>query len=299
MSRGSRKSFLPYIPGYDNNAILKLIFFLAGSYIMLALCWAVVMIVNTTSDAFTIYFIPNIALPRLSGFAGSWWTVLTYGIFHYPNSFMEMLSNMLWLYTFGSVTQMLIGKKQIIPLFLYGVLSGGIFYVLIQFVPGEVGKCPPYIMGPRAGIVAMCAAAFTLSPKYKFYLTETFRLSIALVAGIFAVLMIIGSGFYISVIAMLLGGGLSGFAYVRLLQAGYRPGEWMYSIGNKLESTVTPDEHKIARKKSGKRSAVINSRTYTTTTEKKVDDILDKINQKGYQSLTAEEKEFLSRAGKD
>ena len=32
--------------------------------------------------------------------------------------------------------------------------------------------------------------------------------------------------------------------------------------------------------------------------QKKIDDILDKISQSGYDSLTKEEKEFLFKAGK-
>ncbi len=299
MSMGNRKSLLPYIPGYDNNAVLKLIFFLAGSYMTLAICWAVMMIVNGSTDAFNTYLASNIALPSIASFADHWWTPLTYGFFHFPNSFLNMVSDMLWLYTFGSVTQMLIGKKQIIPLFLYGVIVGGLFYVLIQLIPGEVGKAPPQIMGPRAGLVAMCAAAVTLTPKYRFYLSETFSIPILVVAGAFGLLMIIGSGYYLSVIFMLLGGGLLGFLYVRLLKAGYRPGEWMYSAGSKLESMVTPDEQAISRKNSNKRSAVFNnSQPHAQDTESRVDAILDKINQKGYKSLTSEEKNFLTKAGK-
>jgi hypothetical protein len=31
MNKGGKRSLLPYIPGYDNNAILKLVFFIAGA----------------------------------------------------------------------------------------------------------------------------------------------------------------------------------------------------------------------------------------------------------------------------
>ena len=34
-------------------------------------------------------------------------------------------------------------------------------------------------------------------------------------------------------------------------------------------------------------------------TQQRIDDILDKINQKGYNSLTAEEKDLLKRASED
>lgn len=299
MNKSRKKSIFPYIPGYDNNTVLKLIFFLSGAYIMLAITWAIVMLVYESADNFNDYFLAYIALPHISGFTGHWWTVFTYGILQFPNSFMELLSNMLWLYCFGSVLQMLVGKKQIVPIFFYSLIMGGVFYLLAQFVPGAWGNCPPYIMGPRAGLMGICCAAITVTPGYRFYLTETFSIPIMVVAGIFGVLMIVGSGFYLPVILMLAGGGLVGFGYIRLLRAGYRPGQWMYSLGNKLESLATPGDS--ARRKT----AAIRNTAYTSGTgpiadaSKKIDDLLDKINQRGYKSLSKEERDFLSSVGKE
>jgi membrane associated rhomboid family serine protease len=300
MNKGRKKSIFPYIPGYDNNTVLKLIFFISGAYIMLAVTWAIVMLVYTSSDNFNNYFIPYIALPRLADFASYPWTILAHGIFHFPNSFMELVSNMLWLYCFGSVLQMLVGKKQIVPIYFYSIIAGGLFYLLGQLLPGNLGNCPPYIMGPRAGLAGICAAAVTITPKYRFYLTETFSIPLAVVAGIFTVLMIMGTGFYLPVIFMLLGGGLLGFLYVKLLQAGYRPGEWMYIFGNKLESLFTPGKEATMKSNLRRKGVLIslNNNSTPVSTEKRIDDLLDKINQKGYKSLTAEEKDFLSSAGK-
>ncbi len=295
MNKGKRRSILPYIPGYDNNAVLKLIFFISGAYMLLAITWAIMMMVNINADAFNTYVQPNVALPHLAAFRERWWTLLTYGFFHFPNSFMELLSNMLWLYCFGSVMQMLVGKKEIAPLFVYSVLVGGASYLLVQLLPGEFRNTPALIMGPRAGMAALCVAAVTLSPGYRFYLSETFSIPIAVVAGIFGVLAIIGSGYYLPVIAMLLGGGLTGFAYVKLLKAGYRPGQWIYSLGGTFERMVTPNEAEIARRKSERYRAQQEAQN----PQKRIDDLLDKINQKGYNSLTAEEKEFLKKVGKE
>lgn len=296
MNRGRKKSILPYIPGYDNNSVLKLIFFIAGAYIMLALTWAVFRIVTITNTNYEIYMVPNISLPRVANFAHKWWTVLVYGIFHAPNTFMNMLSNMLWLYCFGSVTQMLVGKRHIVPLFVYSIIVGGLFYMLGQLLPGELGKAPEFLTGPQAGLMGMCAAAVTLSPQYRFYLTETFSVPILVVAGIFTVLMAMGTGYYLPVAIMMAGGGLMGFVYVKLLKAGYRPGAWIYDIGEKLERMVTPDEAAIAR-----RRALRNGTEGQTPQEAqhRVDEILDKINRKGYNSLSSEEKEFLRKASQE
>lgn len=293
MNRGRKKSILPYIPGYDNNSVLKLIFFIAGAYIMLALTWAVFRIVTITNTNYEIYMVPNISLPRVANFSHKWWTVLVYGIFHAPNTFMNMLSNMLWLYCFGSVVQMLVGKKHIVPLFVYSVIAGGLFYMVGQLLPGGYGKAPEFLTGPQAGLMGMCAAAVTLSPQYRFYITETFSVPILVVAAIFTVLMAMGTGYYLPVAILIAGGGLTGFVYVRLLKAGYRPGQWMYQIGEGLERMVTPDEAAIARKRAQAKS--LRDQT-PQEVQHRVDEILDKINRKGYNSLSAEEKEILKKA---
>ncbi len=293
MKQGRKKSILPYIPGYDNNAVLKLVFFISGAYIMLAITWAIVMIVDISDQNFATYFVPAIALPRLHDLAQHWWTPLTYGIFHYPNSFMELLSNMLWLYCFGSVMQMLVGKREVVPLYVYSMLAGAAMYYGAQLLPPEFAKCPPYLLGPRAGITGMCVAAVTISPKYRFYLTETFSIPIMVVAGIFLVLTFISSGFYFPIIALIAGGGLMGFIYIRLLRSGYRPGQWMYSIGSRLESSVTPKGDGKQVRNRGSRIIPMQSR------QERIDELLDKINQKGYKSLSQEERDFLSGAGKN
>jgi len=293
MRQGQKKSILPYIPGYDNNAVLKLVFFISGAYIMLAISWAVVMMVDKTDQTFSNYFLPAIALPRLHDLSHHWWTPLTYGLFHYPNSFMELVSNMLWLYCFGSVLQMLVGKREVVPLYVYSMLTGAAFYYIAQLLPPEFAKCPPLLLGPRAGIMGLCVAAVTISPKYRFYLTETFSIPIMVVAGIFVVLTLLSSGFYFPIILLITGGGLLGFVYIRLLRAGYRPGQWMYSIGNGLERSVTPNPQKTGKRPKESRQITLPTR------QERIDALLDKINQKGYKSLSQEERDFLSNAGKN
>ncbi len=300
MNTGRRRSALSYIPGLTNNAVLKLILGLMMSYVLLSLVWGVLLLVYQDGSNFNIYFLPNLGLPVISEFKAHWWTLLTYGWLSH-GSFFEMGSNLLWLYCFGSVVQMLIGPKQVIPIFAYCLLAGGVFYLLSQYLPGSLSKTPPVIslLGPRAGMIGLAAAAVTITPNYRFYITETFTIPLMVVAGVFGVLMIIGSGFYLPVIFMLITGAGTGFAYVKLLKAGYRPGQWIYDLSGKVESLVTPRKDVENNK---------NSRTYSTfnkyepksgVSQHQIDVILDKINQKGYNSLTKEERQMLFRAGKD
>ena len=52
----------------------------------------------------------------------------------------------------------------------------------------------------------------------------------------------------------------------------------------------------VYKNKSGKKSIVRNDNN-SETNQKKIDEILDKINSSGYESLSKKEKDFLFKAG--
>ncbi len=291
MSTGQRRSALSYIPGYKNNAVLKLILFSGGAYITLAIIWAIMMIVYGSNANFQVYFLPNIALNHVYFFASRFWTVLTYGFLLEPNNFFLLLTSMLWLYSFGSVVQSLVGHKQVIPLYVYSLVAGGIFYYLAQYLPGKAANIPGMVLGPQAGILAMATAAITLAPSYRFYLSETLAIPLWVPVAIFTFLAVLGSGFFIPVLCMLMGSALAGFAYIRALRAGYQPAAWLYNLGNGIEGLVTPANERPAKR---------TKKTYNApgrVPQSRIDEILDKINQKGYNALSREEREMLLRAG--
>lgn len=297
MNTGKKRSALSYIPGYSNNAVLQVIIFSSVAFVMLGVSWGIIKIVYEGDDTvFTKYFLPNIALPTLANFKYHWWTIFTYGWFQF-NGFFNLLSDMLWLYCFGSIVQMLVGHRQVIPLFIYSFIAGGVLYLLAQLLPGNLGNCPPQVLSPRAAMIGMAAAAVTLAPNYRLYITETFRIHILVLAGFFTFLMILNSGYYLTVIIMLAGGGLMGFAYVKLLKAGYRPGHWMYSFTGKVEGVFTPNENAIRKKKGTPSEKLFDLKSGIS--QRHIDEILDKINQKGYNSLSQEEKDILMKAGRE
>jgi len=297
MSTGQRRSALSYIPGYANNAVIQLIIFSGILSVMLGITWSVMTIIGYGQLAYNQHILANIGLSNPATYGPKLWTILTYGLFH--AHFWELVSNMLWLYCFGSLVQMLVGHKQVIPIYIYSLIAGGIFYKIAQLIPG-ISISPDFIIGARAGLTGLAVAAFTLSPKYRFYLTPTFAIPIAVVVGIFIVLMVFSSGFYLPGILLLLGGGLTGFAYIKFLKTGYRPGEWAYTFYARLERTVTPDPDAEWKKHNKRRNEMLRKfEAQQQASQKRIDDILDKINQKGYNALTKEEKDALAQASKE
>lgn len=286
------------IPSYNENAVLQLIIACGVGFVAYHLTRVVLLIADANPSTFTALFTQNLALPELQHFAPKFWTVFTYGWIH--NGFWELFSNMIWLYSFGSVVQMLVGYKQVIPLFFYCLIAGGLFFELSQVMPLESFHAGLLMFGAQAGVIGMAVAALTIQPDYRVYLGDRFSIPLIVIASIFFVLAVMNTNLQAPGLFLLAGGALMGFIYVKLLKAGYRPGIWIYDMFNRLDSMATPDEH--AQRNKGKKRSQVLSKMYEPKqgiTQKRIDDILDKINQKGYSSLTNEEKEILLKASKE
>ncbi len=300
MKQGQKRSALSYIPGYTNNTVLQVIIFSTVCYVLLGLTWAVIRIVYPDDSNFYNYFLPLVGLPALAQIKTHIWTLLTYGWFLAPGRFWELVTNMIWVYCFGSVVQFLVGHKQVIPLYIYGLVTGGVFYLLGLLIPGIASPANTVQLGPGAGVITLAVASVTLAPGYRLYFTEYFSLPLAAVAGVFGVLILISTGLYLPALFLYSGGAVSGFVYIKALQAGYRPGAWMYDLVNRVEGVVTPGGYRGRKNPKTRRTIPLDNTAGTrkSNPEQRIDDLLDKINQKGLGSLTQEERDFLKSAGK-
>ena len=74
----------------------------------------------------------------------------------------------------------------------------------------------------------------------------------------------------------------------------------MYNISNSLGGSMTPNEFKP--RSNNRRQQVIQltrKQTDKEVTQRRVDEILEKIHQRGYASLTPEERDMLMKASKE
>lgn len=257
---------------------MQLIAFSGVGFIIIHLIWITLIVYAVPEQRSFALTFEYIGLGSLDRLKSRWWTMFTYGWCH--RGFWEWLSSMMWLYAFGNVVQNLIGYKQIIPLFVYGIIMGGLAFAGIQFLPIALMPDNAMVMGAQAGIMALMAAAITLSPKYRIYLSDYFSIPLLLLAGIFVLLMIINSNFEIATIALLAVGAAAGFAYIKLLQNGFQPGAWAYRLYNKMDTILSP-------------TPLVKPQRTKPLNEQAIDIILDKINEKGYHSLSQSEKDQL------
>lgn len=306
MQRTSNKySASPFARYYKDNAALQLVIALGTAFVFFHFAIAIMRIMHFPEKEILDSVVDYTTLPGLPHFPSRIWTVLTYSLFHIKQvgfnteiGFWAMFSNMIWLYCFGSVVQMMIGHRHVIPMFFYCAIIGGLFYMGAQMVPAWEMSKEYHIGGAEAGIVGLAIAALTIAPNYRFYLADHFSIPILVIIAIFGVLMMMYVGFQPAHLVMIAGGGLMGFLYIRLLRKGVDMSSWMYRIFSRVGNTVTPKEDAYL-KHQHRRSDALNAQRKHAVHQQRIDEILDKINSKGYDSLTKEEKEILLKAGKD
>jgi hypothetical protein len=216
--------------------------------------------------------------------------------------FFYTLINMLWLWAFGSILQNMSGNQRIIPIYIYGGLAGALFFIASNYAIPTLRDNIEYatMFGANASIMAIAVAATTFTPNYKLFRMLNGGIPLWVLTILFIIIDLAGSAGTATKLAHL-GGGLAGFLFVYRLQKGYDWGKWMNDLYQWFNDLFNPDKkapvpQKIKEKvfyKTGSQKPFVKK---PVITQERIDDILDKINQKGYQYLSEEEKAILKKA---
>ncbi len=291
--------------GNPDNALMWLfainvIFFLILQTIRVAIN------VNDHSDAvFYSQVTGNFQLPaNLVSLSKKPWTIISF--MFSDADLMRALSNMLWLWTFGSVLQNLTGNRKIIPVYLYGGFAGAVFFIAaVYLIPTNRAIIDSLgLFGANASVMAVAVAATAIAPNYRFFRHIRGGISIWILTLIYVAidLSAVAQGPAALTIAHI-GGAAAGFVFVKMLKNNMDGSEWMNNFYNWFINLFNPN--KKVQKNSIKERVFYNTGTrspYQKTsnvTEQRVDEILDKISQQGYSTLTKEEKDILKRASED
>jgi len=290
------------IPRYEENAALQLVAFTGITFIMFHFARVLLLVFgHDKTEVFDLMF-PNIGLSTIELFKHKWWTIFTYGLTHH--GFWDWFTNMIWTYSFAAMLQHAIGYRQVIPLFIYGLLSGGIAYLVSQFLlPGFFTPgAHQFIMGCYAGISAIAITLLVIAPQQRFYFSENF--SIPFYAILIVYFLLTAISYYQTskgILALSLGGSIMGCCFAFLLKNGYNPATWVYTFIDSVQKKIIPREDEAKRKRELAKRKELLQNYYAPTddiSQERIDELLDKINEKGYYSLTREEKEALKKAGK-
>lgn len=223
------------------------------------------------------------------------WSIITYAFIHYD--FIHILFNMLWLYFIGQMFLNLFSPKMGLSIYFLGAISGGLLYMLSYTLFPTVFGMSSSLVGASAAIRALLIfiCAYLPYQEVRFF---TFNIKLWYIGLAIVILDVIGL-FGINAGGNLahLGGALLGFVYAKQLTKGHDIGKGFGEFLSNIKWTrkrPLKTVHKNKTKMGGYQGSDFNE----FNNQKKIDIILDKISKSGYDSLTAEEKEFLFRAGK-
>ncbi|MBU2929512.1 rhomboid family protein [Winogradskyella psychrotolerans] len=230
------------------------------------------------------------------------WSLITYGFLH--NGLFHLAFNMLFLYYLSRMTTNLFRQKMVLNIYFLGIIFGGLAYLAFEnLIPISSYGVNGSLVGASAGVSALLLFVAAYMPNTEIRLFNAFNVKwkhIAMVIvglDLFRLMLGLNQGGYIAHF----GGYLLGYIYATKLLKGTDIGTGFERSMDTVMSWFKPKSNlkTVYRKPEKKTYAGKTKDEFNTfNNQKKIDLILDKISKSGYESLTAEEKEFLFKTGK-
>ncbi len=221
------------------------------------------------------------------------WTMISYMFVH--EGFWDLLSTLMWLWGFGFILQSLSGNNKMIPLYLYGGFIAAIVFITGNSLFPTLFHAGVF-MGGSAAVLCIAIAATTLAPNYRIFPMISGGIPLWLLTAVFCIidLMNISAGGPVLLAAHAFA-GVAGFIFITELNKGRDWSSWMNRFAYWFDNLFKPETKPISQKlfyKADRQPFVKVNRN----AQQNLDEILDKINQKGLDSLTEEERDFLDKA---
>ncbi|MES2543791.1 MAG: rhomboid family intramembrane serine protease [Bacteroidota bacterium] len=225
------------------------------------------------------------------------WTLLTYAFFH--EGFMHLFFNMLILNFSSRLFLTFFTEKQYLGLYLLSAVFSSIIFVVGFYFLDRISM----MIGASACIMALLVATTTYQPLMDIRLLLIGNVKLWHITGVILLIFLLQIGYdntggHIAHFS----GAFFGFVYVKLLQKGIdltkiiEVGiDFFKSLFSRKKTTPFKKVHRNYNENTNKTVSKIITKDRQ---QQQIDEILDKISQSGYDSLTAPEKEFLFKAGK-
>jgi len=235
------------------------------------------------------------------------WTPITYMFVHFD--FWHILANMLWLYFMGQIFLMVFNNKQLLATYILGGLSGALLFVLSYnvFPVFSTAVQGATCVGASAAVTAIVIAICVMRPNMEIRIFGIIPLTLkwlGILYVVFDLFQITGSnsGGHIAHLGGAIFGAIFAWQYIN----GKDITKGFNNLIDKIVTLMPSSSQSGGRKQ--KMRVVYNENTREMSdsdfnrmkaeNQKRMDEILDKISQSGYQSLTKEEKEFLFKMGR-
>ncbi len=222
---------------------------------------------------------------------GEPWRFLTYQFFH--ANLGHLFSNMIGLFVFGPMVERWWGSKPFAGFYFICGCIGALFFVLLA----SVGLLSPggWLIGASGSLLGVLIAAARIAPNQRVMLLfppiplKLRTLAIAFL--VFSVFTIMTRGNNAGGEACHLGGALAGYLFMQFPQSL----AWLKNSQPIAQRARRPKPRKPYQPSTPPK---LRPRPETLSTEREIDEILEKVHQKGLQSLTEREKQVLKNASK-
>ena len=292
--------------GQDGNALVALFTLNVIFFLVLLMAQVVYFFYQQTPQLYNAQVVQWFELPSsLSKLSERPWTILTYMFSDTGQNLIRIISNMLWLWAFGYILQEMTGNDKLIPIYIYGGVLGGIVFIAANYLipPLRILGNSTALLGANAGTMAVAMATTTLSPNHKFFTQIRGGIPIWVLMAAYLFIDLVGVASLNAAYSLShLAGATAGFVFVLLLRKGKdgsvwmnRLYDWFINLFNPNKKSKTPVKEKVFYN-TGNRTPYSKQ---AIVTQQRVDEILDKINQKGFEFLTEEEKKILKKASEE
>lgn len=243
-------------------------------------------------------FVRKLYLPAsLTTLINQPWSLITYMFLH--SGLLHLFFNLIWLHFGGKLFLQYLNSKQLLTTYVFGGISGGLFFILLYnyipvFKPFAVNALA---VGSSASVYAIMIAVATYAPNYTVQIPFLGLIRLKYIA-IFMITMDIlsipkeNAGGHIAHI----GGAIFGYFYIYQIRKGRDISDNFSSFLQKLSNTFKPKSNLKTVHRRPKTDYEYNSNK--SRVQKEVDEILEKIANSGYDSLSKEEKALLFKASK-
>lgn len=201
--------------------------------------------------------------------------VFTYMFLHDPRSIFHLLGNMFMLWMFGTEIEYSWGKKQFARLYLLGGLFGGIFTLLFHS-----GSGIPTI-GASGGVLSVMVAYWFMFPQRLLYLYFLIPVKVKWAIPGFILLSFLWNDPRTAHMAHL-GGAVWGVIYMKQDWKLFRFGKGLKNLRQKKQEATLAKRRREAE-----------------DIMKRVDSILDKINEVGIENISKSDRKFLEEASSE
>lgn len=226
------------------------------------------------------------------------WTLVTYMFLHV--GFLHLLTNMLWLYFLGQIFVEFLGERKLWTVYIAGGLAGAVLYILFFNIFPVFESINPVAkaLGASASVMAVIIAVGTYVPDFSIRMLFLGNVKLKYIAIFWFVFDVISisnsnSGGHIAH----LGGAALGFFFAKQWKKGNDITSWVTTATAFIQAIFkSSKKSNLKVKYSRKANSNQKPTSQNNNDQERIDRILDKISQSGYDSLSKEEKDFLFNA---